>query len=54
MPFTTILQPGCEQYKELAEGQLPQADDATEGKEGDGGAVQESSEAVGKAVGEGG
>ena len=54
VPFTTVLQPGCEQYKELAEGQLPQADDATEGEEGDGGAVQEGSEALGKAVGEGG
>ena len=45
---------GCEQYKELAEGQLPQADDAAEGEEGDGGPVQEGPEAVGQALGEGG
>ena len=51
MPFFIAILPGCEQYKELAEGQLPQADDAIEGEEGDGGAVQEGSKAVGKAVG---
>ena len=54
VPFITTLKPGCKQYKELAEGQLPQADDATEGEEGDGRSVQEGSKAVGKAVGEGG
>ena len=49
-----FLTSGCEQYKELAEGQLPQADDAAEGEEGDGGPVQEGPEAVGQALGESG
>ena len=50
----TTVWSGGEQYKELAEGQLPQADDAIEGEKGDGGAVQKSSKALGKAFREGG